>query len=143
MTKARPLVAGQAHKEGGSCDAGFNGSSSSRVRDRTDLPRSASSAAKQNHGGPIRPGPGAGLSRDCAEDALDGHANRRRATVTFIIPTRCLGHPEWVRTGASSYVVPNDYHVEWRDDARAPYRRPDPGGIYIDPTYGPEIPVGP
>jgi hypothetical protein len=85
---------------------------------------------------------GHGLSRSCGEKALDGRANPRRATVSFIIPTRCLGNPEWIRTGASSYVVPNDYHVEWRDDARAPYRKPDPGGIYIEPTYGPEIPVG-
>jgi hypothetical protein len=32
--------------------------------------------------------------------------------------------------------------VEWRDDARTGYRKPDPGGIYIEPSYGPEIARG-
>jgi hypothetical protein len=81
-------------------------------------------------------------SPDGIHTVLKGWANRRNATLTFVIPTRCLGRPDWVRTASSSYAMPNDYRVEWRDDARAPYRKPDPGGIYIDPTYGPEIPRG-
>jgi hypothetical protein len=85
-----------------------------------------------------------GTSRGCFERALVGRVNRRAATVTVVIPTRCLGHPTSVRTGASSYVVSDargDY-VEWRDDARAPYRLPSPGGVYSPPSYGPPILVG-
>lgn len=85
-----------------------------------------------------------GTSKACFERALSGHVNRRTATVTFVIPTRCLGHPAWVRTGAGSFVVKRrGAYAEYRDDARAPYRVPDPGGIYLQPTYGPELPVGP
>ena len=84
-----------------------------------------------------------GTSKNCFERALTGRVNPRKALVTFIIPTRCLGNPAWVRTGAGSYVVRDSGgYAEWRDDARAPYRIPDSGGIYIEPTYGPELPQG-
>jgi hypothetical protein len=82
------------------------------------------------------------MPKACYEKALESRVSHRTATIAFIIPTRCLGHPEWVRTGSTSYVVPNDYHVEWRDDARAPYRVPNSVGTYSEPTYGPEIPRG-
>lgn len=85
-----------------------------------------------------------GTSRGCFERALDGRVNRRTATVTVVIPMRCVGHPTSVRTGASSYVVSDarGSYVEWRDDARAPYRLPASGGVYSPPSYGPPILVG-
>lgn len=81
--------------------------------------------------------------RDCFAKALSGHVDAEGATISVTIPARCLGRPDRVRTGARSFVTMSERRYRtWRDDARAPYRRPDPGHVYAVPTYGPEIERG-
>jgi hypothetical protein len=81
--------------------------------------------------------------KGCREDALAGRANVRKATVTYIVPARCLGGADEVRSSITAMVAKFEGpYREWRDDGRMGYRIPSPYSTYPKSVYGPWVARG-